>query len=196
MKSNNLAKKIKELRIRQGFSQETLAYETNLGLRTIQRIENGESEPRGDTLQKISRVLKTSPDELLDWSIEKDRGFLLLLALSPLSFLIFPLLGIIAPLVLWITKRNKIDGVDWYGKKILNFQITWGVLIFLAYLLSILMMLRVISVDISFFSPFAPLSLISVFLILYAINIGLLIVNAILIHKEKKVWYPAIPLLR
>ena len=196
MKSNNLAKKIKELRIRQGFSQETLAYETNLGLRTIQRIENGESEPRGDTLQKISRVLKTSPDELLDWSIEKDRGFLLLLALSPLSFLIFPLLGIIAPLVLWITKRNKIDGVDWYGKKILNFQITWGVLIFLAYLLSILMMLRVISVDISFFSSFAPLSLISVFLILYAINIGLLIVNAILIHKEKKVWYPAIPLLR
>ena len=196
MKSNNLAKKIKELRIRQGFSQETLAYETNLGLRTIQRIENGESEPRGDTLQKISRVLKTSPDELLDWSIEKDRGFLLLLALSPLSFLIFPLLGIIAPLVLWITKRNKIDGVDRYGKKILNFQITWGVLIFLAYLLSILMALRVISVDISFFSPFAPLSLISVFLILYAINIGLLIVNAILIHKEKKVWYPAIPLLR
>ena len=196
MKSNNLAKKIKELRIRQGFSQETLAYKTNLGLRTIQRIENGESEPRGDTLQKISRVLKTSPDELLDWSIEKDRGFLLLLALSPLSFLIFPLLGIIAPLVLWITKRNKIDGVDWYGKKILNFQITWGVLIFLAYLLSILMMLRVISVDISFFSSFAPLSLISVFLILYAINIGLLIVNAILIHKEKKVWYPAIPLLR
>ena len=196
MKSNNLAKKIKELRIRQGFSQETLAYETNLGLRTIQRIENGESEPRGDTLQKISRVLKTSPDELLDWSIEKDRGFLLLLALSPLSFLIFPLLGIIAPLVLWITKRNKIDGVDRYGKKILNFQITWGVLIFLAYLLSILMALRVISVDISFFSPFAPLSLIAVLLVLYGINIVLLIVNAILIHKEKKVWYPAIPLLR
>ena len=196
MKSNNLAKKIKELRIRQGFSQETLAYETNLGLRTIQRIENGESEPRGDTLQKISRVLKTSPDELLDWSIEKDRGFLLLLALSPLSFLIFPLLGIIAPLVLWITKRNKIDGVDRYGKKILNFQITWGVLIFLAYLLSILMALRVISVDISFFSPFAPLSLIAVLLVMYGINIVLLIVNAILIHKEKKVWYPAIPLLR
>ena len=196
MKSNNLAKKIKELRIRQGFSQETLAYETNLGLRTIQRIENGKSEPRGDTLQKISRVLKTSPDELLDWSIEKDRGFLLLLALSPLSFLIFPLLGIIAPLVLWITKRNKIDGVDRYGKKILNFQITWGVLIFLAYLLSILMALRVISVDISFFSPFAPLSLIAVLLVLYGINIVLLIVNAILIHKEKKVWYPAIPLLR
>ncbi len=39
------ALRIKELRSRKGFSQEKLADETGLNIRTIQRIENGETEP-------------------------------------------------------------------------------------------------------------------------------------------------------
>ncbi|RZS99142.1 helix-turn-helix domain-containing protein [Aquimarina brevivitae] len=196
MKQDNLANRIKELRVRHGYSQESLANETNLGLRTIQRIENGESVPRGDTLQKISKALKTSPDELLDWSLAKDNGFLLLLALSPLSFLIFPLLGIIVPLVLWITKRHKIEGVDRYGKKILNFQITWTGFLFLFYIFSILAVLRVIRVDLSFFNPLGQISLLSIALVLLVVNILFSVINAIRVYKQKRVWYPAIPLLR
>jgi transcriptional regulator with XRE-family HTH domain len=44
-----MAIRIKELRTRRGFSQEELSERTGLSLRTIQRIENGETEPRGDT---------------------------------------------------------------------------------------------------------------------------------------------------
>ncbi|GAA0713672.1 hypothetical protein GCM10009430_05740 [Aquimarina litoralis] len=196
MKNANLAKKIKELRVRHGFSQETLAYETNLGLRTVQRIENGESEPRGETLKRLSIALKTSPDELLDWSEQEDKGFLLLLGLSPLSFLIFPLLGIIAPLVLWIAKRNKIKGADTYGKKLLNFQITWSVVLFLAYLFFILAMFGVITIELDFLSSFDSLPIIVLFLGLYFINISFIVVNAILMFKSKNVWYPSVRLLK
>lgn len=49
MNNQNLAGKIRDLRNRKGFSQEQLSEETKLSLRTIQRIENGESIPRGDT---------------------------------------------------------------------------------------------------------------------------------------------------
>jgi len=48
----NISQRVKELRCRKGMSQELLAEESGLSLRTIQRIENYESEPRGDTLKR------------------------------------------------------------------------------------------------------------------------------------------------
>ena len=55
MKNKNLSKKVKELRKRKGFSQEELAENSGLSLRTIQRIENGETEPTGETLKRIKK---------------------------------------------------------------------------------------------------------------------------------------------
>ena len=43
MTTNNLAKRLKELRLLRGMSQEYLAEESRVSLRTIQRIENEES---------------------------------------------------------------------------------------------------------------------------------------------------------
>ena len=40
MTTNNLAKRLKELRLLRGMSQEYLAEESRVSLRTIQRIEN------------------------------------------------------------------------------------------------------------------------------------------------------------
>ena len=57
MNNLNLALRVKELRNRKGFSQETLAEESSLSLRTIQRIENNESIPRGDTLKRLANAL-------------------------------------------------------------------------------------------------------------------------------------------
>jgi transcriptional regulator with XRE-family HTH domain len=48
MNNLHLAQRIKELRNRKGMSQEFLAEESGLSLRTIQRIENSETVPRGD----------------------------------------------------------------------------------------------------------------------------------------------------
>jgi len=64
MKKGFLGKRVKELRLSNGFSQEYLADESKLNLRTIQRIESGTTIPRGDTLLRLSFSLKISPDEL------------------------------------------------------------------------------------------------------------------------------------
>ena len=56
MENEKLAQGVKELRKVKGFSQEELAKNSGLSLRTIQRLENGETEPSGETLKRISTV--------------------------------------------------------------------------------------------------------------------------------------------
>lgn len=102
MKNKVLAIRIKDLRNRNGFSQEELAEKTGLSLRTIQRIENGETEPRGDSLKRIATTFGVTPDEITDWQVIEDKNVLTMLNLSQLGFLAFPLLGIIIPLAIWI----------------------------------------------------------------------------------------------
>jgi transcriptional regulator with XRE-family HTH domain len=102
MSKSELSKRVKELRSRKGLSQEQLAENSGLSLRTIQRIENGETEPRGDTLKRLMNALDAAPDDLMDWSIAEDKGFLTAVNLSALGFFVFPLLGILIPLIMWI----------------------------------------------------------------------------------------------
>jgi transcriptional regulator with XRE-family HTH domain len=75
---NEIGKKIKRIRLKRGFSQEELAETAKLNLRTIQRIENNETVPRGKTLKLIFEALdieiieiekeKTKFDKQLIWS--------------------------------------------------------------------------------------------------------------------------------
>ena len=102
---------------------------TGLSLRTVQRIENGESIPRGDTLKKLAIALQISPDEIIDWQIQEDVNVITLLNLSQVGFVLFPWLGIIIPMLIWINKKDKIKDVDIVGKAILNFQISWNLLL-------------------------------------------------------------------
>lgn len=133
MEKGILGKRVKELRLSNGFSQEYLADESKLNLRTIQRIESGTTIPRGDTLLRLSFSLKISPDELLDWSKQEDTGQLLLINLSGLSFILNPFLGLIIPLALWVSKRDKVIRADETGKELINFQISW--LIFMSFII-------------------------------------------------------------
>lgn len=66
MSKSELSKRVKELRSRKGLSQEQLAEISGLSLRTIQRIENGETEPRGETLKRLMNALEVAPDDLMD----------------------------------------------------------------------------------------------------------------------------------
>ena len=59
------AKKISEIRKIKGLTQEELAEQAKINLRTIQRIENSESEPRGKTLNLICEVLEIDSKELI-----------------------------------------------------------------------------------------------------------------------------------
>ncbi len=146
---------IREYRLRAALSQEELAERTQLSTRTIQRIETGETQPRGDSLKRIAEVLGVAIEDLqlpsvgqaagtgtsirrmagaetsasaetsAGAALKTDRSYLTLLTLSPLAFLLFPLLGLAAPLALWLMKRETIADVQEVGRQIVNFQITW-----------------------------------------------------------------------
>lgn len=57
--------KIKEFRKRKGWSQELLADNANVSLRTIQRVESGDNFPNGDTLIKITQALDVSIEDIM-----------------------------------------------------------------------------------------------------------------------------------
>jgi len=143
MKNKNLAKRVKELRRKRGFSQDKLTEDSGLSLRTIQRIENGEAEPRGDTIKRLANALNVTPDDLIDWTILKDKSYLKAINLSTLTFIVFPILGIILPLIMWISKKDKIEGVSKLGKDIINFEITWSVCLFLGLILNYIFLINV-----------------------------------------------------
>lgn len=201
MKNTELAKKIKELRTRKGFSQDELSVTTQLNLRTIQRIESGETEPRGDTLKRLAAALQVTPDELIDWAEEQDTTMLMLLNISALSFIVFPLLGVIIPLVLWVSKKNKVKNLNATGKKLLNFQISWCIALFSIYVLYFMAFIfnfKIVPFSFSIMNLGATeLFLLLIPLLLYILNVILILFNAIRSHKNKKVIYqPAIPFLR
>lgn len=194
MNQTNLSRKVKELRIRKGFSQEELAEKAGLSLRTIQRIENGETDPRGDSLQRLSGAFDVQPNDLIDWNTREDTSALEILNLSALSFLVFPLLGIIVPLVIWTGKRNQIKGFDKLAKEVITFQIIWNVLVFLTFIVVTFWMQHnfssVGSGDISPTMVSEPMKMYLMgYLLLSLFNVGLIIFNTIRIKKGKPVWY-------
>jgi DNA-binding XRE family transcriptional regulator len=64
-KMNLIANKISETRKIKGLTQEELAELSQVNLRTIQRIENRESEPRGKTLNLICGALQIGVEDLI-----------------------------------------------------------------------------------------------------------------------------------
>jgi transcriptional regulator with XRE-family HTH domain len=207
MKNNELAQKIKILRNKSNLSQEELAEATGLSLRTIQRIENGQTNPRGESLKRLASVFDVSPHEISDWTFKEDKGFLISFNLSALSFLIFQLLGILVPLIIWIPKKDKIQNLNKIATDLLNFQITWTMLLFVGYISVIIP--AFISFDIfgnvkntsSFSSSpgeiFAIVMLIVFPVIMYLYNVISIIINSLRINKGKCIgYYPKIGFLR
>ncbi len=200
MDKDNLAAKIKTLRKRKGFSQEQLADDSSLSLRTIQRIENGETVPHGDSLRKLTHALGVNPDDILEWTPSEDKGYLILMNLSALAFIFHPLLGVIIPTVMWILKKDKIKLVDDSGRKLISFQITWTILLYSLQL--IVTQGQYFSFDIQL-TQWLPVllqkfSIVGVCLaFLYLYNIVLIIINTRRNSNGLKSRYiPSIPILR
>ena len=200
MNNQNLAIKVKDLRTRKGFSQENLSEESKLSLRTIQRIEKGETVPRGDTLIKLTQALGVTPDDLLEWADIEDKGYLTLMNLSALSILVQPFLGIIIPLVMWILKREKIKLVDDTGKKLISFQITWTLVLFIVLIIAskgsfIPINFNAISSIPILITDFSIFGLLIILLYLY--NLILIILNVRKSQKGKKnKYFPSIQIMR
>lgn len=183
MENNNLAKRIKILRTQQGMTQELLAETSGLSLRTIQRIEHNETSPTGDTLKRLSNALNVSPDELIDWAIKEDPKYLTFLNLSALTFIFFPLLGILVPYMLWSAKKGKIKTIDILGKSLINFQLTWTLFLFGIPLLAMLFN------RIGFIDQFSIRNIFITVGFLYTINFIMIIFNSLRISNEQSVFY-------
>lgn len=183
MEHTHLATKVREFRTRKGMSQEALAEKSGISHRTVQRIENGESNPTGDTLQKLSVALKINPDELIDWKIKEDRGYLVFLNLSALSFVVFPILGILVPFIMWTSQKDKLKDVTKVGGALINFQINW--LILLVFIPVSLLLISKIGLleGVSFSTLFI------IVLVMYLVNMVLIIINTIRLNNQKEVQY-------
>lgn len=123
----NIGNRIAGIRRQKAFSQEELAARANINIRTLQRIEKGETDPRGHTLNAICQVLDLRPEDILDYGKEENRQFRIILHLSVLAFLAIPLGNLLLPLMLWLTKGKKVIRAHEQGANILNFQLVWSV---------------------------------------------------------------------
>ncbi|BAO54364.1 helix-turn-helix domain-containing protein [Nonlabens marinus] len=188
----SIASKIKQARIRKGMSQEELADQSQISLRTVQRIENEQNEPRGKTLQLICDTLQINIEDLLDYGKKEDRQFLMFFHLSVICGVFIPAGNIILPMILWLTKRDKIIGLNRVGARLLNFQIVWTIL---SYSLPIVIMFFGSDLEPYFqFVDNIPTfnSIIYSFGGFSFINYALAVVFAILNYRDKQITYPSI----
>lgn len=121
--------KISVIRKRKGLTQEELSDLSKINLRTLQRIEKDETEPRGNTLKKLCQILEINIEDILDYGKSDDLKLIKYLHLSVLTFIIIPLGNIILPMILWLTKRDKIVDLNEQGTDLLNFQILWTLIV-------------------------------------------------------------------
>lgn len=183
MDKSELALRLKELRTQKRMSQEFLAEESGLSLRTIQRIENGKSNPTGESLKRLSNALNVNPDELIDWSIKEDNKYLIYLNLSALTFLVFPILGILIPFVLWTSKKGKIKHINQLGRRLINFEITWTLALFAIPILLFTLSKLSLMDGISLSTLFIYIAL------LYGFNLISILFNTVRISNEKQAIY-------
>ena len=122
--------KIRTLREKLGYTQSSLAEQTNLSIRTIQRVESGQTIPKGHTLKMLAEALKIDKIELQEQpslieSLNSEEDLKLkMINLSTLCFIGIPFGNILIPLLVW--RKNKAHPiVDEVGRKIINFQIIW-----------------------------------------------------------------------
>jgi uncharacterized Tic20 family protein len=115
MNQPDLGLKVTELRQQKGLTQEKLAEYCEVSTRTIQRIENGEVEPRSFTRNTLSNILE------FDLGRENTGHSDLWLALLHLSSVFCVVL---IPLLLWSWKKNESYKIDRQGREVLNFQLT------------------------------------------------------------------------
>jgi len=107
----------------QGFTQEKLAEQCYLNVRSIQRMEAGEVIPRLSTVNILSEVLEFE----FNVADNRDQNFwIIILHLTNL----IPI--VIIALIIWALKKNEIPNLRIHGINVLNFQITMYILLLIS----------------------------------------------------------------
>ena len=142
-----MEKRIQQLRKEKGLSQEALADQAGLSIRTVQRIEAGVSKPRAFTLKALAEVLQVELMELyeperIDPEERKDYRPVKWMNLSILGQLVLPLANIVLPFIIW-RKWKKEKPIYTLGARLISFQIWWTLLSLLIILSAPLLSLAI-----------------------------------------------------
>lgn len=185
MENNSLAKNLTYQRKLKGYSQEDLSEKTNVAVRTIQRIEKGDTNPHLQTIKLLAVALEIEVEDLLVLENPKtenlQKKWLLLLHGTPVLGLVLPLCNILFPLFLWIHKREDNSIYDEHGRKVINFQITMTFL----FILSFIVLITIEGLGFFFFMAVIPFTLI------------VTITNIVSALNSQKCYYPlAFPFLK
>ncbi|MGZ3939012.1 MAG: helix-turn-helix domain-containing protein [Flavisolibacter sp.] len=185
MSHQKVGERIKAFRIQSGISQDELSQSTQLSLRTIQRIENGETEPRGDSLKRIAKALNIEMRDLADTitatKLKEDKSILLLIKLSAFGYLIYPFIGIIFPMILWIFYKEKVTGADEAGKKVIKYQSVWFAFLAIFYLYLVIIKIN------HLYSPIVSnKTIIAVIICLYVFNAIMILLQSFKLSSMKK----------
>ena len=146
-----LSQKIALLRKQKGLTQEQLAERAGVTVRTIQRIESGESIPRAYTLQNLAKSLEVEFEEFMavqnqdmitqtltdQTSYDENKTFLKILYLSSFSFLFIPLIHFLVPIFVYKNSKIKDQNTLRRGRKIIIEQVYWVISLSLIMLLTV-----------------------------------------------------------
>ncbi len=132
---------LKKLRQQSGYTQQDLVEMSGLSLRTIQRLEADAKAPQGHSLKMLAEVFNLKPTELrkkFTPAVQNEDAELLtvkFINLAVLALFVFPFGNIILPVYLWRKHRQSILVND-MGRKIINFQIFWTVVLCFSMIVS------------------------------------------------------------
>ena len=169
---------IKTLREQKHLTQEQLAKESGISVRTIQRIEAGR-EPKGHTAKALIKALDielTTISQPENPAENRNYSLIKLINLSSVFVTFIPLLNIILPLVIMYFGKqfNSIT------KQILSIQILWTIASTLIFFIAALL-----KIALSFPHRFT----LWVVIVMIIINVILILINTASIDRYKKLFF-------
>jgi uncharacterized Tic20 family protein len=114
---------------------------------------------------------------------KKEMVVSLLLNISALCYFSFILLGIIVPLGVWIFTKDRYTVADEVGRRLLNFQLCWCLLVF--YSFAMMFLIPSFSVDGALVISF-----------LYVVNACFILLNSVRCYLGKEMFYPALRFIK
>lgn len=121
---DSISQTIVAQRKKKHLSQEELAHQSGISLRTIQRIEKGTVNPHGHTLKTLAAALELDLSTLETNNAENHSGTLRTLNAIGLLVIIAPLIHLFIQLIYWRLKKVNAES-DQMSRKVISFQIIW-----------------------------------------------------------------------
>lgn len=130
-----LGKQIVGYRKERGYSQEELSHISGISLRTIQRIEKGEVNPRGHTLKALAKSLGIELHDLKTEDVAPENQIsakTMTLNTLGLLVIVLPLVSTLIQVIYW-NKNKHILSNHTAAAKVLSFQLLWILLVLIFF---------------------------------------------------------------